>query len=271
LTDPLAKLEELYRTTGSVRTSGLNRESSWPLYSRYVEFVCAFAEGRVLDIGCGSGWSTYWLAEKGFDATGLDLQSAAFEPARGGRLRFVEGSATKLPFMNGMFDVVAAHQCLEHVLVPSAALREMIRVARPGGVVCIVGPNLLSFAPTFHALTRYVWQSRPKRRILFRDADTPSHPFGNTLPECMWYLGRNLLLTSWKRFNRRATFTMREPDTRPPFHSDNDSVYLCNPLDLTRFFRAKRCTILRDTALGRSGLTRMLAGGTWVAARTPSH
>ena len=52
--------------------------------------------------------------------------------------------------------------------------------------------------------------------------------------------------------------------------SFNDGLYLCNPLDLTRYLRGLRCEVLRDVALGRSGWTRMLAGGTWVSVRTPS-
>jgi SAM-dependent methyltransferase len=261
----------LYRTGVEVRSAGLTAASSWPVYRGYVEFVRAVGTGRVLDVGAGNGWSTHWLAASEFDATGIDLNAGAFEPPPWDRLRFVEGSGTELPFPAGSFDVVAAHQCLEHVPDPAAMLREMIRVARPGGVVCVVGPNLLSFGQSLRALTRYVWQNRPRRRVLLRDSAMPYHPFGNTLPEVVYFLGRNLFLSLSKWLSRQATFTMREPDTRPPFHSDNDAVYLCNPLDLTRFFRKSGCTILRDIALGRSGWTRMLASGTWLAVRTPTR
>lgn len=263
-------LEELYRTTDRVRAAGLTAATSESVYQRYVDFVRAFVPaGRILDVGCGSGWSTHWFAAKGFEATGVDLNAGAFEPPPANRLRFVEGSATDLPFGAGAFDVVASYQCLEHVPDPGKALREMIRVARPGGVVCIVGPNLLSLGQSAQALTKHVWNNRPRRRVLFRDAGMPRHPFGNTLPEVVWALGRNTFLLGRKWLSRRPSLTMREPDLRPPFHADNDAVYLCNPLDLTRFFRGRGCRVLRDTALGRSGLTRMLAGGTWVAARTP--
>lgn len=264
------ELEALYRTTDRVRTAGLTATTSESLYRRYIEFVRTFAPtGRILDVGCGSGWSTYWFASKGYLATGVDLSSGAFEPPQIDHLRFVEGSATDLPFAPGTFEVVASYQCLEHVPDPRKALQEMIRVARPGGVVCIVGPNLLSLGQSALALTTYVWNNRPRRRILFRNAGMPHHPFGNTLPEAAWSLGRNTFLLGRKWLSRRASFTMREPDLRPPFHADNDAVYYCNPLDLTRFFRGCGCRVLRDTALGRSGWTRILAGGTWVAARTP--
>lgn len=42
----------------------------------------------------------------------------------------------KLPFEDAAFDVVHAHQVLQHVSEPVAALREMRRVCAPGGIVC---------------------------------------------------------------------------------------------------------------------------------------
>jgi SAM-dependent methyltransferase len=267
---PEQHLSELYRTAGAVRMAGLTAETSQPLYLRYLEFTKSFVPaGRILDVGCGNGWSTYWMADSGLDATGIDLDTRAFEPPARDRLQFVEGSGTRLPFPDQVFDAVTSHQCLEHVPEPAEMLREMIRVTRPGGVVCIVGPNLLGLGPSLRALTRYVWQQQPRRRILLRDAEMPCHPFGNTLPEVLWYMTLNLLLTTRKWLSRRATFTMRSPDLRPPFHSDNDAIYLCNPLDLNRFLRAQGCKVLRDVAINRPGWTRMLAGGTWFAARTP--
>ena len=111
-------------------------------------------------------------------------------------------------------------------------LDEMVRVVRPGGCVCIVGPNLLGLNLYLQALTRYVWRNRPRRTILFRPMGMPRHPIGNTLPEVAYGLFVALGRIVRKSFSRHAAFTMREPDLRPPFHSDNDALYLCNPLDL---------------------------------------
>jgi SAM-dependent methyltransferase len=263
-------LDHLYRTAADVRSARMTAETSEPVYRDYVDFVAGVAPagGRVLDVGCGCGWSTYWLAERGFDATGVDLNPAAFEPAPHGRLRFAPGSGLDLPFADGAFDAVAACQVLEHVPDPARMLAEMVRAARPGGVVGVVGPNLLGLGPSAATLTRYVWQAGV-RRAFVRTPDTPRHPFGNTVPEAVAALARNLALIARKTLSRRPAFTLREPDTRPPFTADNDAVYLCNPLDLVRYFRRRGCTILRDAKPGRPGWTRMLAGGTWVAARTP--
>ena len=148
-------------------------------------------------------------------------------------------------------------------------LVEMVRVVRPCGCVCIVGPNILGLNLYRLALTRYVWRNRPRRTILFRSLGMPRHPTGNTLPEVACGLFVALARIIRKSISPHAAFTMRKPDLRPPFHSDNDALYLCNPLDLTRYFRSLGCDVLRDVALGRPGWTRMLAGGTWVAVRTP--
>ena len=118
-------------------------------------------------------------------------------------------------------------------------------------------------------LTRYVWWNRPRWTILFRSRGMPRHPIGNTLPEVACSLFVALARIIRKSISPHAAFTMRKPDLRPPFHSDNDALYLCNPLDLIRYFRSLGCEVLLDVALGRPGWTRMLAGGTWVAARTP--
>jgi SAM-dependent methyltransferase len=272
LPDPaLEHLEGLYRTAEGVRTARLTAETSEPVYRDYVDFIAGVAPagGRVLDVGCGCGWSTHWLAERGFDATGVDLNPAAFEPAPHARLRFAPGSGLDLPFPDGAFDAVAACQVIEHVPDPARMLDEMVRVAHPGGVACVVGPNLLGLGPSAAALTRYIWRAGSVRRAFVRTPDMPRHPFGNTAPEMVAALVRNLALIARKTLSRRPTFTLREPDTRPPFSADNDAVYLCNPLDLTRYFRRRGCTVLRDAKPGRPGWARMLAGGTWVAARTP--
>jgi SAM-dependent methyltransferase len=266
-------LQALYRSGQQVRASGISHDDAGQLYADLVEFVSAFVKpgARILDVGCGSGWSTDLLAEHGYDAIGIDLNPAAFEPPARERLRLVEGSGTAIPFSSGTFDATVAYQSLEHVPEPARMLDEMVRVVRPGGCVCVIGPNLLGLNPRFQALTRYVWRNRPLRTIFFREAGMPRHPGGNTVPEQICSLSVTLARIVRKSMSDRATFTMREPDLRPPFHSDNDAVYLCNPLDLTRYFRSLGCDVLRDVALSRPAWTGMLAGGTWVAVRTPQN
>jgi SAM-dependent methyltransferase len=269
--DSLEQLRELYEQSDRVRCSFRDVAQARPIYERYVEFVAhhAPARGKLLDAGCGTGWSTYFFAEAGFEATGVDLNPGAFEPPALPNLAFMNGSVVNLPFDDNSFAVVTAHQVLEHIPDPARMLSEMNRVLRPGGLLCIVGPNLLSLANCLRA-GLHAWRNRPLRRILIRGPETPRHPFGNTFPEACASSLMTVVRVIRKKLQRQVSFTYREPDLRPPFHGDNDAVYLCNPLDVGRYLRTLGFTVLRDVALRRTKWTRMLAGGTWVAARKPT-
>jgi hypothetical protein len=70
-----------------------------------------------------------------------------------------------------------------------------------------------------------------------------------------------------KLVQQTPRFTMRDPDTTPPFHSDNDACYLCNPTDVIAFFRGRDYRVERRGKPGRPPLVYLVAGGTWVAAR----
>ncbi|WP_432499043.1 methyltransferase domain-containing protein [Kineococcus auxinigenes] len=99
----------------------------------------------LLDVGCGVGTLTADLAAHlapgrvvGVDAS-ADVLAAAREAAdaRGVVVELAVADAGALPFADGEFDVVHAHQVLQHLPDPVAALREMRRVCRPGGTVAV--------------------------------------------------------------------------------------------------------------------------------------
>lgn len=97
---------------------------------------------RLLDAGCGPGSITAGLVkyvEPG-EVVGIDAEQGVLETARelaGGvpNLSFEEGSVYALPYEDDAFDVAYAHQLMQHLADPAAALREMGRVVRPGGFV----------------------------------------------------------------------------------------------------------------------------------------
>ena len=99
-------------------------------------------ETTLLDVGCGPGTVTIDLGKRVARAVGLDrapsVLAAARDAAQGlENVDFVEGDAYALPFEDDSFDVVYAHQVLQHLTDPLAALREMRRVAKPGGYVAV--------------------------------------------------------------------------------------------------------------------------------------
>ncbi len=95
----------------------------------------------LLDLGCGPGTITVEFADRltpgrvvGLDAAAEVIAKASGDFARD-NLEFVVGDAYALPFDDNTFDIVHAHQTLQHVADPVAVLREMRRVAKPGGLV----------------------------------------------------------------------------------------------------------------------------------------
>jgi len=103
---------------------------------------------RLLDVGCGPGTITVEFAAV-LGPTGLvvGVDSAApiielakdksMAAATEGRVRFEVGDIYALDFPDGHFDVVHAHQVLQHLADPVSALREMNRVVRPGGIIAV--------------------------------------------------------------------------------------------------------------------------------------
>ena len=98
----------------------------------------------VLDIGCGPGTITADLAERvapgrvlAVDqvADVLDVARAEIQRRNLSNVTFATADVHNLEFPDGAFDVVHAHQVLQHVADPVQALREMRRVCRPGGIV----------------------------------------------------------------------------------------------------------------------------------------
>jgi ubiquinone/menaquinone biosynthesis C-methylase UbiE len=99
--------------------------------------------GRVLDLGCGTGRLTRALAKRS-RAVGMDAASAMLAVAReqntsaptlGCGADFIQGDAFSLPFASASFDAVVALRLVFHFARLDALLKEMCRVAAPGGVL----------------------------------------------------------------------------------------------------------------------------------------
>jgi SAM-dependent methyltransferase len=101
---------------------------------------------RVLDVACGDGCYSLWLAERAGQITGIDLSSAYLARARhkavrtplAGRVSFLRADVGNLPFADGSFDFTWCAQSLFTLLEPRDVLREMIRVTRPDGRIAIL-------------------------------------------------------------------------------------------------------------------------------------
>ena len=112
---------------------------------------------QVLDMGCGGGRHAFEAYRRGAQVVALDrntedlrqvaemfaaMAEEGHVPA-GASARVVEGDALRLPFDDDVFDIVIAAEILEHVPQDTAAMAEVARVVRPGGVVAVSVPRWL--------------------------------------------------------------------------------------------------------------------------------
>jgi len=81
---------------------------------------------RILDVGCGTGFYSYYLKNKGFEVISLDI----YNLLRFNALEFVQGNAKFLPFKSKSFDAVVLFDVLEHIDDQFLVLSEIHRVCR---------------------------------------------------------------------------------------------------------------------------------------------
>lgn len=139
----------------------------------------------LLDVGCGPGTITTDLARRvapgrtvALDRVAAVVAQAQQHAATAGiDVAFRVGDVYRLPFADASFDVVHAHQVLQHLTDPVAAMREMRRVLRPSGVLAARDSDYacFSWAPAEPLLDRWLELYRQVARR--NDAEPDAGPF----------------------------------------------------------------------------------------------
>ncbi|MBZ5733426.1 class I SAM-dependent methyltransferase [Nocardioides sp. TRM66260-LWL] len=115
------------------------------------------AGDRVLDMGCGAGRHAFEMYRRGGDVVAFDMDAdelakvrdlfvamqEAGEVPEGAEADVKQGDALALPFADGEFDRVVAAEVLEHIHDDVAAIKELVRVLRPGGTLAVSVPRWL--------------------------------------------------------------------------------------------------------------------------------
>jgi 2-polyprenyl-6-hydroxyphenyl methylase/3-demethylubiquinone-9 3-methyltransferase len=130
-------------------------------------FVPQWENLRVLDVGCGGGYTCEYLARRGARLSGIDRSAPCIDAARshadasGLAIDYRVGTAEQLPFGAGRFDVVICVDVLEHVDRPDAVIAEIARVLAPGGTFCFDTINR-----TFRSRLTMIWLLETLLRLI---------------------------------------------------------------------------------------------------------
>ncbi len=133
---------------------------------------------RVLDVGCGTGYTTAGILSKRniCEVVGVDMNPKQLAKATHNlsiektRTSLSRGDVENLPFQDEVFDAVVSVGAIEYFPDPESALKEMARVSKRGGKVIVAGPELGWFRKV--ALDKFFYTpSAREMNALFRKAE----------------------------------------------------------------------------------------------------
>lgn len=145
--------EEYDRWHRHVSASPDDEDERSPWYQLVLEYLAPLQRKHVLEIACGRGGFSRVLRSRGASVCGADFSAAALnitsqkvgrDDAGFLKTGLSRADAHYLPFADGVFDCIVSCETIEHLTDPPAALQEMARVCRPGGMLYLTTPNYLN-------------------------------------------------------------------------------------------------------------------------------
>jgi len=127
--------------------------------------------GRLLDLGCATGYLLDVAQQRGFEPFGIELNpfSAKQAQARFGADRVHCGTVDEAPFASASFDVAVMSDLLEHVRSPSRLLKRTHDLLSPKGALIVVAPNVGGLSSK---LLRSGWTDYKREHLFYFDKDT---------------------------------------------------------------------------------------------------
>ncbi|MDO4887534.1 MAG: demethylmenaquinone methyltransferase [Actinomycetaceae bacterium] len=148
-----------YDMTNDVMTAGQMR-----IWREAASAAVGAAPGvKVLDLAAGTATSTAAYVARGAQAVACDFSLGMLSQARRRNpgIACIAGDATQLPFADATFDVVTISYGLRNISDPVAALRQMLRVTKPGGRLVVAEVSTPTWAPFRRVYRFYVGSVLP--------------------------------------------------------------------------------------------------------------
>jgi SAM-dependent methyltransferase len=130
-----------------------------PMHRRHLEALGVSPGARALEVGCGNGSISAWLAERvgpSGRAVAFDLDLSLVD-VRAPRLELRQGDIVAGPVDPGRFDLVTARAVLHHVTDIEAAIRNLAASLAPGGSILLIEPDFLPVSVAEPPEVRAFW------------------------------------------------------------------------------------------------------------------
>jgi SAM-dependent methyltransferase len=131
-----------------------------PMHRRYVEELGISPGQRTLEVGCGNGSISAWLAERvapGGSAVAVDLDLSLVGGAAP-NLELRQADIVAGPVEPGAFDLVTARAVLHHVARVQTAVANLVAGVRPGGAILLIEPDFLPVTIAEPREVREFWE-----------------------------------------------------------------------------------------------------------------
>jgi SAM-dependent methyltransferase len=145
---------------GEKKRLGLMSQLLDPMHRRYIESLGISRNARVLEVGCGNGSMSAWMAEHvapDGQVVAVDLDLSLVDNVRAPGVEFRQGDIVAEPVDPGRFDFVTARAVLHHVADAEVATGNLIASLRPGGAILLIEPDFLPVSVAEPVAIRTFW------------------------------------------------------------------------------------------------------------------